>query len=138
MVLSAGTEIPDRPETVTAPRSVKTRRSAVASMGLGLVSTINDSRPASVEPPTMVKSLLGCWQEAAARPRMEDMADSCVEIPAITSEPWVAPWSAFRFVSEAASPRDEEPNTRLPPSSMLETEDSEILLCSSSPLPSAV
>ena len=138
MVLSAGTEIPDKPETVTSPRSVKTRRSAVASIGLGFVSTISDSRPARVEPPTIVKSLLGCWQEAAARPRIDEIAESCVELPAITSAPWGACWSAFRFVSEAASPREEEPNTRLPPNSMLETEVSEMLLCSSSPVPSAV
>jgi DNA-binding transcriptional LysR family regulator len=54
----------------------KIRISAVASIGLGLVSTSSASRPARVEPPTMTKSLLGSWQEAAARPRIEPIAES--------------------------------------------------------------
>jgi hypothetical protein len=117
-VLPAGTEIPESPETLTSPKSVKIRRSAVASIGLGLVKTAIASRPARVDPPTIEKSLLGLRQEAAAKPRIEALADSCAVEPVNTKEPWDSCSDAFKILNEVASCSERDSKSLWPPSAI--------------------
>ena len=69
-----------------------------------MVNIKSASRPAAVEPPTSQMSLLGCWQLAAASPRMESIATCWVLLPVITIEPCGEPIAAPVFLISVAFP----------------------------------